>query len=414
MLILGWTNRTPGLVREIMSTSGGVTGAIGNSDVDGLHVVILAEEVTSDQVISRLIVQSVRHNGLLDVVNEMLNQNEGNDFFLREFPQLHGKRVQDLSGAFPRAIVAGVLRRSGEGRIPILNPPDGFQIQSGDRLAIMARRFADTELMVDFEEEPIKKEISRAISYGNRKKRILIMGWNHNIPALLNEFDSYEDEHFVTDNLSLIPISEREDWISRFGPGFKNVELRHLQGDYTVLHDLEKVNPGTYDNIILVSDSRLKTNEESDAVSILGFLTLKEELQQDPSRPEILVQLMDPQNKNLFQEGAGEVLVSPLILNRFVARVALRRELRLVFNEIFTAGGTEIDFRSSEWYGIGKENISFREIEKAVAMKGDLALGVKAYGESGATMKRTHLNPARDSVWNLRDNAEIIVLATQV
>ncbi|MBW1773399.1 MAG: ion channel DMI1, partial [Deltaproteobacteria bacterium] len=122
--------------------------------------------------------------------------------------------------------------------------------------------------------------------------------------------------------------------------------------------------------------------------------------------------LMDPQNKKLFQEGAGEVLVSPLILNRFVARVALRRDLRLVFNEIFAAGGIEIDFRHSEWYGIGRENISFREIEKTVAMMGDLALGVKACGASGATMKRIHLNPARDSAWNLQDNAEIIVLTT--
>ncbi|MFC1579639.1 hypothetical protein ACFL4N_01865 [Thermodesulfobacteriota bacterium] len=521
MLILGWSNRTIGMVREIMSASGWIAGTSSDIGVEDLHIVILAEEVTSDlaqelrqglgslwdekrillrtgsplrmehlqrvdythagviivpghdfstagwenldtraiktlfylskyggdqktdfplviseisderkvpvvlsaykgeielissdQVISRLIVQSIRHNGLLDVVNEIMNQNEGNDFFLREFPQLHGKRLQDLSRAFPRAIVAGVLRKSGEGQVPILNPPDGFRVQAGDRLAILARENKDTDLSADFEKEPVKKGIPQAISPRTGKKRVLILGWNHNIPAVLNEFDSYEGEHFVIDNLSMTPVSEREDLISRFGPDFKNVELRHLRGDYTVLPELENVSPGSYDNIVLVSDSRLKTHEESDAISILGFLTLKEKLQSNSQGPEILIQLMDPQNKKLFLEGAGTVLVSPLILNQFVARVALRRDLKLIFSEIFTTGGAEIDFRPWQWYGMGKEKMSFREIKKAVAMKGDLALGVKTHGESGTAMKRTHLNPAQDSLWNLQDNDEIIVLTT--
>ncbi len=520
ILVLGWTNRTLDIVKEILSSSGRLTGSMGDIDLEDLRVVILAQEVTGelaqelrdglgslwdekrillrsgdplrtehlqradymhagviiipgadflvdgqdiddartiksllcisggeqsmdrlplviseisdarkipiaataykgeaeliagDQVISRLLVQSVRHQGLLGVAVEINNRDEGNEFFLREFPQLAGKRLQDLSGAFPSAIVVGVLRQSDESRVPILNPPDGFRIETGDWLIILARKFADTDLSPDFEEEPLKKGARTAVAKAKRNLKALIMGWNHNIPTLINEFANYGDDHFDIDILSKTPVSEREGFISQFDMPLRNVTLRHLQGDYTVLTDLEKVNPASYDNVLLVTDNRMKSNEEGDALTLLGFLTLKGVLPQDSERPEIIVQLMNPQNVELLQDKDVQILVSPRFLSRMVARFAILRDLVNVFSEIFTAGGTDITFMPAEWYGINLDNISFKEIEKAVALKGDLALGVKVRERSGALGQNTHLNPSRDSGWNLQDDGQIIVLTT--
>lgn len=522
VLILGWTNRTLDIVKELLSSSERLTGSMGDIDVEDLRIVILAQEVTgelaqdlreglgplwdekrvllrsgdalriehlqrvdymhagviiipgtdflidgqdnidarniksllcisefgsnqsedgfplviseirdarkipialsaykgevelisSDQVVSRLLVQSMRHQGLLGVAAEIINQDEGNEFFLREFPELTGKRLQDLSGAFPKAIVCGVLRPGDEGRIPILNPPDGFRIEKGDILIILAGKSSETDLSPGFDEEPVKKGAPVPISRDAQDTRVLIMGWNHNVPALINEFDNYQNEHFSVDVFSRIPVTEREDFISQFDMSWQNVTLRHLQGDCTVISELEQVSPASYDNVVLISDSLMKSNEESDALSILGFLTLKRVLSQNSGGPEILVQLMMPQNKEILQGEGVQILVSPLFLSRMVARVAVRRDLRKVFNEIFTAGGTDLAFMPAERYGIDRESVSFKDIEKAVTLKGDLALGVKINEKKGSVKKNTHLNPSRDSVWDLGKDGEIIVLTT--
>jgi hypothetical protein len=66
---------------------------------------------------------------------------------------------------------------------------------------------------------------------------------------------------------------------------------------------------------------------------------------QGKSKPEILIELMDPENEKLFRQHRGEVLISPLILSHILAHVAFRRDLNIVFNELFTFGGAEIYFR---------------------------------------------------------------------
>lgn len=48
VLILGWTNRTLDIVREIIPSSGRLSGSMGNIDVERLHIIILAQEVTSN------------------------------------------------------------------------------------------------------------------------------------------------------------------------------------------------------------------------------------------------------------------------------------------------------------------------------------------------------------------------------
>jgi hypothetical protein len=57
------------------------------------------------------------------------------------------------------------------------------------------------------------------------------------------------------------------------------------------------------------------------------------------ARPNVLVELLDPGNVALFRRRRGEVIVSPVILSHMLAQVALRRELRAVFDELFGPGG---------------------------------------------------------------------------
>ena len=126
----------------------------------------------------------------------------------------------------------------------------------------------------------------------------------------------------------------------------------------------------------MVCNSWLESNEESDARTILGYLLLRQLLSESLSKADILIELMDPENEKLFQHRTEEVLISPLILGHIVAHVSLRRELNVVFEELFTVGGAEIYFRPPANYVVQGETMTFDEISKRVFAQGDIALGL--------------------------------------
>ena len=373
------------------------------------------EVIASDSVISRLIAQNVRHQGLSYIFSELLtHSDDGNEIYIRECPQFGGRRFQDVIPAFPKAIPMGVLRRKEGKYIPILNPPDGFEVESEDRFVFLARRYLETE--PGEYDGPVYMERKRLeaepIMEKHSQKRLLIMGWNQKIPALIREFESYENEKFEIDILSMVPKKEREAFFSRYNGLQNSVTLRHLEGDYTAPSDLKRVNPQEYDNIVMVANSWMLSNEESDARTILGYLLLRDILPQNGSKPEILIELMDPENENLFEQRTGEVLISPFILSHILAHVALRRDLNVVFDELFTVGGAEIYFRSSAFYDLGDGEITFGEIGDSVFQRGAIALGVRIAEKRGDENGGIRLNPPRDSIWKLNHEDELVILTT--
>ena len=75
------------------------------------------------------------------------------------------------------------------------------------------------------------------------------MGWNDQIPALINEFDNYENEIYEIDILSSIPIAKRDLETPRYALHPGRVTKQHLEGDYAAPSDLIKVQPAGYDNL---------------------------------------------------------------------------------------------------------------------------------------------------------------------
>jgi hypothetical protein len=106
-------------------------------------------------------------------------------------------------------------------------------------------------------------------------------------------------------------------------------------------------------------------------------------------RPQLLLELADAANEGLARVAGVEAMVSPLVVSHLLARIALQPAIRRIFDELFTVGGPEIEFRPLADYGLrGAER--FRDMEAAVAGRGDTLLGVQVGGA------RLDLNPPRD------------------
>ena len=369
--------------------------------------------IASDSVISLLIAQNVRHKYLSHVYAELITHGEGsNRVYARAWPAFHGARLQDLQNAFPRAVLMGVLRPEGEQVRSHLNPPDGFIVDQGDRLALIARSYLDTEPVHDYTPQPTNKGV-HARSPGATRRRILIMGWNDKVPALINEFDSYENEKLEVDVLSTISTKDRQQRMARYMLNPKRVQLTHLEGDYAAPSDLAQVNPVGYDNVVIVGCDWLDSKQEADARTILGLLLLKDILRREAKKPDVLIELLDPENHEIFRREQEEVIISPMILSHMLAQVALRSDLNAIFHDLFSSGGTEIFFLPAETYELANREVNFHDVQDAVARRGDTAVGVRIHAESLSTSGGVHLNPDRKRTWTMQAEDEIVVLTTE-
>jgi hypothetical protein len=196
--------------------------------------------------------------------------------------------------------------------------------------------------------------------------------------------------------------------MARYGVEPERVALSHIEGDYNAPPDLERVAPATYDNVVLLGSNWLESSAEADARTILGHLLLREMLPDD-SPVEIVTELLDTGNRALFSHRATEVLISPLILSHMLAQVALRPELRAVFDELFGPGGPELAFVPAEDFGLIGEPVRFADLQRHAWQRGATALGVRlAHADAGRATIR--LNPPRNQTRTLEAGDHLVLL----
>lgn len=366
------------------------------------------EILASDVFITRCITQNVRHPGLSQLLYQILSHGHGNSIYIRTGTSLAGYRFGDIIDAQPRAVVLGIVRPHGDSFRSMLNPPTDLVLDPQDRLVFLAREYEDCEIPRNLPHKRLVPQAQRVLQSNDKgKRRILVLGWNHKIVPLLKEFDTYLHERFEVSILSLIPAIDRKAELRRKGVDDQRVRTTHCEGDHTSRSDLEGVVPNAYDNVVILGSDWLETHEESDARAIVGHMVLKDILGESIQKPKILIELNDADNVGLLQRENIEVLVTPMIASHVLAQVALRRELNVVYAELFGAGGAEIIFRPVLDYGIVDQEMDFRKLQDIVTGCGEIALGFRVAGGS------IELNPARNRAYLLKKTDDLIVLARE-
>jgi ion channel POLLUX/CASTOR len=369
------------------------------------------EILAIDALVSRLIAQTVRHRGLSHVYNE-LTQERGSGIHIREAPRLAGRRLQDLRDHFCDALVLGVVRPAGQSFQPLLNPSEPVTLERDDRLVLLARgddvAEVDTAPAATAGEVPHHR-LGRVAGPSQAARRVLILGWNHVVPALVAQLASYEGERFELAVVSSVPAARRTRELSRAQADLGRVAVDHIEADYTALPDLAQIGPASYDNIVLLARDEPRSGSETDVRTVLARLLL-EELLGNEGRPRILVELLDARNVPLLGRRPGEIIVTPEILAYLLARVTLRRELRVVYKELFDAGGAEITFRTLARYDLPEGDYTFQRLREEACARGDTALGM-FFASKGSDVEQLSLNPATSSRWRLTDQDQLVVLA---
>ncbi|MDX1597165.1 MAG: ion channel DMI1 [Marinobacter sp.] len=370
------------------------------------------EVVGGDATISRLMMQNILHPGLSEVYNELLTAGDGNEIYVRGGESLAGMTLGELAAQRPLAIVLGILKPKGNSWDVRLVAPSDTPIEMADRVIMLARDYSETEANTKLASLPAitRGEPVRYLrKTSDRPRAVLVLGWNRRVPSLIAEFGSYVGQPFNVDIVSVVAATERERDIARYTQDHHQVTCRHIEADYMVEDELRNVRPTDYDTVILLSSDRLASGEEADARTMVGYLQLEDILAESNRRPQMIMELSDPDNRHLLSGHQSEMMISPMILSHVLAQVALRRELRVVLDELFTAGGAEIQFRDPRDYPL-PASVDFHLLERILAERGELALGVLRQ-RAGADGRHLELNPQRKRFLDLQPNDQLVVMA---
>jgi hypothetical protein len=362
------------------------------------------EVLPADEIISRIIVQSVRQPGLFRVFSELLTLHEGNALYVRKIEGQAGLRFGDLRGTFPKAILLGSVRPGD--RRPALHPDPETVLQDEDLLVFIARSFEDCAIRETRPERPPTRAASRRAD-PHERRRVLILGWSRKVPALLREFARYGSDAFEVDVVSLIPQAQREKALARHGAAPASDHVRQIEAGFSDPDVLEGLEPERYDNIVLLASEWQAEEKQADAITVLTHRMLRGLLPDEGRRPEILVELNDEENQFLFRPDQEDAIVSPLWVSYLLSQVALRRELEAVFEELSGPRGAEIVFRLAREYVAVDGPMRFEAFERAAAARGEIALGVHRRRGPDAGLA---LNPNRQAEWTVADSDEIVVL----
>jgi hypothetical protein len=101
-------------------------------------------------------------------------------------------------------------------------------------------------------------------------------------------------------------------------------------------------------------------------------------------------------------------MISPMIVSHILAQVALRRELRVVLDELFTVGGSEIQFRDPHDYPL-PASVDFHMLQRILGKSGEVVLGLYRAGQAG-NKEQLQLNPPRRTYLDLQLGDRLVVL----
>lgn len=360
--------------------------------------------VPSDLHISRLIVQNLRNPGLSHVYGDLLTFRRGAEIYVRDH-QLAGLSVPEAAGRYQSAVLLGVVRREGDQRRTLLNPPADLRIQADDKLVVMATTFDDSEPLASGDPRPVREV--QVLEESPCTRKVLVLGWSDKLPAMFAEMAAHRHETWLVTCASVVPVAEREALLSGFEPLPDRVRVEQIEADFTLIEVMRGLDPASFASVVLLGSDWLRSDEEADARSLVGYLTLRTVLGPEAEEPHILIEVSDPANAALFGDRSGEVVVSPLVVSNLLAHVTLRSEVLGVFDVLFSAGGPSFWFRAPGVYDLSGTR-TFQEVATVVRARGHVAVGLRP--REGGRCGTPFLAPPREQRIDL-DTHDLVVMA---
>ncbi|MFI6601445.1 potassium transporter TrkA [Nonomuraea sp. NPDC050536] len=392
-----WRRRRPPIIASVTDTN--------NLEAAELAGGGYAQVVDTDDIASRLIVQTSRQSGLSVVCTDLLDFG-GDEIYMRTEPKLAGFPYGEALFAYETACLIGIRRADGS---VVLNPPMDTEIQQGDEMIVVAEDDSTIRLVRSF--PPV---VEQAIAHPTRQpappERTLLVGWNSRAPKIVAEIDQYVAPG-STLNIAAGSI-EDGDHLERLTVGLRNLAVNVKECDTTARFTLEALDPGVFDHIIVLADDRLDA-QHADSRTLVTLLHLRDIASRTGQRFPIVSEMNDDRNRRLAQvTKADDFVVSDKLISLLMTQLSENPQLGAVFRYLFDSDGSEIYLKPATDYVQPGVTVSFATLVASARMRGETAIGYRLQAESTAPPNYgVVLNPGKSEPVTLGRRDLVIVLA---
>jgi ion channel POLLUX/CASTOR len=346
--------------------------------------------VRSSDVIARITAQACRQSGLSTVCQELLDF-EGDEIYFQHVDELTGHTFGEALLAFDRSSVIGLRRAGG---VIALNPPMDTVVAPDDAVIAISED-DDTVVFTGFASDG--GAVPAVPANGTAApERLLVVGWSPLGPAVLRELDEFAAPGSTVDVI-VDPDVMHADELRDLGLGSLTLRYEAERGDLDQL--TRTVSGRTFDHVIILGYRTTMTAAEADARTLLTLLLLRRALtDQDGRRCRIVTELLDSGDVELARAtGADDFVVSDALSSYVIAQLSENPELDEVYRDLFDAEGSALGLKPAARYVTVGDAMPYAHVVAAARARGEVAIGYRAVGESGAEAAVV-VNPPKDQV----------------
>jgi hypothetical protein len=384
------------------------------------------EAIASEEFISRLFNQSMRHPGISVIYSHLLTDTYGESLFLRRVGDLglEGETLRQVIHKFRDAIPVGFLkarasRFSSEDRLRILELDE--PMEADDEVICVApsirsvmEGFDASRSLPPGHTTPDGLDAVSELNDAPKKHRIMVIGWSHLVRPLLVEMGLY-----ALDSYEVLIVSERDERdvladVDGLVDQYDNLEVVAHQSGLNRPDEIRAVRPERFDRIMLLSPSFIEDPLVADAETVMAYVLLQRDLQTHGPAGGVpaVIELNDEDNQPLLDLYDGcDVIVTQEIISHLLSQIAVRRALAWVYEELFTYGGTDVRLRPCSDLFSDDEltETTFDHMQTACLRKGLVCVGLVLEEATGPFDAGTHLNPDKSVAFSPRPDDQIIV-----
>lgn len=330
------------------------------------------ELILTDDVISRIMVQTSRQSGLSMVYQELMDF-DGAEIYFNDEPKLVGKTFGDSLFAYVDSTVLGLQYADGGVKI---NPPMDYVIQKGDK--VIAITEDDDTLIVD--ENPsftINQElIVSGESDKPRAEKTLLLGWNERAKIIIRELDNYLGWGSYMKVVSTYDAYKAD--VQEAAKNLKNLRLEFVCADTTAKDVIDGLGVTDYDSVQVLCYTNDVPMQEADANTLITLLHLRRICDEQDKDLKIVSEMLDIRNRDLAEvTKADDFIVSDKLISLMMSQVSENKQLMGVFNDLMDAEGSEIYLKPIGNYITPGVKTSFYTLLESARRRGEIAIGYR-------------------------------------
>ena len=365
------------------------------------------ELILSDEIISKIMVQTSRQSGL-SVVYQDLMDFDGDEIYFESAPSLIGKTFREILFAYEDSAIMGI--QFADGHVAI-NPPMDTIFNQGDKVIGITE---DDDTLVPNAQpvDPHESKIVYTEPEPQEPEKLMIVGWNDRARYIIRELDYYVPKGSEVRVVTKFP--DAEEVVNRLKNTVQNITIEFEVVDTTGRETLESMNLENYDYIILLCYQNYFPIQEADAQTLITLLHLRNFTEIKGSKYKIVSEMLDIRNRQLADiTSADDFIVSDKLISLLMSQVSENKDLMRVFDDLFDADGSEIYIKPAREYVQTGVPMNFYTVLESAARKNEVAIGYRNIAKARLADEQygVVLNPKKSEEFVLEENDMVIVLS---